>query len=230
MHLVLAHVLVVGTLLPLCVSARGASNARLTGVVVDPTSTPIPLASVTLLSVAGVLQTDTLQNGSFVFDDVSPGAYQVKVEIHGFFREKLSLDIRENTPPPPLVIRPKICMAASGASARVVCGPDFPVSYGPLGATNSHLEGIVYHSGGPAPIENVHVTIQPIDDAQPLLRSQSDRTGRFTFANVPPGVYDVKVAKRGYQPVEIKRLIKPRGHDVFIQTSILERGIVIVDQ
>ncbi len=220
----LTHVLGVAALLPLCMSGRGASNARLTGVVQDPTSAPIPGASVTLLSVDGVLQTDTLKNGSFVFDDVSPAAYEVKIEIRGFFREKLSLDIHENTPP--LVIRLKICMATRDR----VCGPDFPVNYGPLGAANSRVEGVVYHFGGPAPIGNADVTIQPIDDAQPPLRSRSDRTGRFTFENVPAGVYDLKVAKRGYQPVEIKGLIKPRGHDVFIQTSILERGIVIVEQ
>lgn len=224
MRLLLAHVLVVATLLPLCMS--GASNARLTGVVEDPTSAPIPGASVTLLCVDGVRQTTTLQNGSFVFDDLSPGAYKLTVEIRGFFREKLSLDIHEDTPPSPLVIRLQICMAG----ANRVCGPDFPVNYGPLGATNSHLKGVVYHFGGPAPIANAEVTIHLIDGAQPPLRSRSDRTGQFSFENVPAGVYDLKITKRGYQTVEIKRLIKPRGHDVFIQTSILERGIVIVDQ
>lgn len=53
---------------------------------------------------------------------------------------------------------------------------------------------------------------------------------RFTFENVSAGVYDLKLAKRGYQAIEVKRLIKPRGHDVFIQTSILEGGIVVVEQ
>lgn len=226
MGLPLAHVLVAATLLPLSTSGRGASNARVTGVVQDSTSAPIPGASVTLLCVDGVAQTDTLQNGSFVFDDVAPGAYEVTIEIRGFFREKLSLDIHENTPPAPLVIRPKICMAAGDR----VCGPDFPVNYGPLGSANSHLEGVVYHFGAPTPVANAEVTIQPIDDARPALQSRSDRTGKFIFENVPAGVYDLKVAKRGYQPVEIKRLIKPRWHDVFIQTSIRERGVVIVEQ
>ncbi len=73
------------TLLPLCMAGRGTSNARLTGVVEDSTSAPVPGASVTLLSVEGVQQTDTLQDGSFVFGDVSPGPYEVKAEIRGFF-------------------------------------------------------------------------------------------------------------------------------------------------
>ena len=175
----------------------------------------------TLLSVDGVLQTDTLPDGSFVFDDVSPGAYELKVEIRGFFREKLSLDIHENTPPVPLMIRPKICMATGDR----VCGADFPVNYGPLGTANSHLEGVVYHLGGLAPIANAEVTIQRIDDAQPQFRSRSDRTGRFTFENVPAGVYDLKVAKRGFQPVAVKRLIKPRGRDVFIRPRSLNGAL-----
>jgi hypothetical protein len=167
-----------------------------------------------------------MQDGSFVLDNVSPGAYELRVEIRGFFRKKLSLDFRENTPPVPLVIRPKLCMA----TVERVCGSDFPMNYGPLGAANSDVEGIVYHLGGLAPIADAEVTIQPINDARPPLRSRSDRTGRFTFENVPAGVYDLKIAKRGYRPVEVKRLIKPRGHNVFIKTSILERGVVIVEQ
>lgn len=226
MRLLLAHLLFFAILLPLRMSGRGASNIRLTGVVEDPTSAPIPRASVTLLSINDVLQMDTLQNGSFVFDNVPAGTYKLKVELRGFFREKLALDIHKNTPRLPLVIRLKICMSIGS----MVCGPDFPVSYGPPGAANSQLEGVVYHNGGPAPIANAEVTLQSIDDAQPPRRSQSDHAGRFTFKNLPAGVYDLKVAKSGFQPIEVKRLIKPRGHDVFIQTSMIAKGIVIVDQ
>ncbi|HZS54152.1 MAG TPA: carboxypeptidase-like regulatory domain-containing protein [Bryobacteraceae bacterium] len=214
------------TLLLSSVAGHADNGARLTGTVEDPTSTPIAGASVTLVSVDAMFKTDTLPDGSFAFDDISPGAYELKVEILGWFREKLSLDIHENTAPVPLVIRPKICM---GTSERV-CGPDFPVTYGPPGTANSHLKGVVYHVGGPQPIADADITIQRIDHIRPPLRSRSDRTGSFSFEDVPAGVYDLKVAKRGYQPVEVKRLIKPRGHDVFIQASILERGIVIVEQ
>lgn len=216
--------LVAAIFLVLSMAGRGMNPGRLTGTVEDPSSYPIAKASVTLVSVDGVLRTDTSQDGSFAFNNIKPGAYQIEIAIHGFFRERLSVNVQDNTAAPPVVIRPRLC------DLPEPCGSDFLVSYGPLGATNSHLQGVVYHLGGPSPIANAQVTIQRIDDAQPPLRCRSDRTGRFAFENAPAGIYDVKVAKRGYRPVEVKRLIKPRGHNAFIQTSILEQGIVIVGQ
>lgn len=212
--------------LALGVAALGASAGLLTGTVEDPGSYPIARVSVTLVSVDGVLQRQTSEDGSFVFNAIKPGAYQIEIAAHGFVREKLSVNVPDNGAPSPVVIRLRLC----DLPAPMTCGSDFSVSYGPLGATNSHLQGMVYHVGGPVPIANAEVTIQRVDDTQPALRCRSDRSGRFTFDNVAAGIYHLKIAKRGYQPVEVKRLIKPRGHDVFIQTSTLERGITIVEQ
>jgi hypothetical protein len=222
----LSYVLLAAALLLLNTVAGWGSNTRVTGTVEDPSSTPIPGASVTLLSVDGVLQTDALKDGSFIFENISPGAYDLEVAVPGFFRKKLSVNLQGDATPAPLVIHLEICMS----TAEKTCGADFPITYGPLGPMNSRLTGVVRDFEGLTPIPNADVSIQRLGDAQSGLRRRSDRTGRFTFENVPAGIYDLKIAKRGYQSVEVKKLIKPRGHDVFIDTGLLQQGIVIISQ
>jgi hypothetical protein len=90
-------------------TGHAGSGARLAGTVEDPGSVPFPGVSVTLISVNGVLQTKASEDGSFAFDNLAPGAYQLEAGAHAFYTEKLSLDLQDNATPVPLVIRLRVC-------------------------------------------------------------------------------------------------------------------------
>jgi hypothetical protein len=172
MRSILPRLLLATTLLPSSTTGRGGSGARLTGRVEDPGSGPFPGVSLTLISVDGVLQTKTSEDGSFAFDNLPPGAYQLEAAAHACYSEKLSVELRDNATPVPLVIRLRICWSPEDRDCR------FPVTYGPLGSTNSRVAGVIQFTGAGTPI--AQVTIQRIGDSHPPIRCHSDRTGRFT--------------------------------------------------
>ncbi len=70
------------------------------GVVVDPTITPIPAATVSLQSGA---ETTTLEDGSFGFSGLEPGAYFITVQKSGYKSVQSSTTVEAGIDKPPVV-------------------------------------------------------------------------------------------------------------------------------
>ena len=219
----LPYLLLGSTLLALSMAGHGRSNAQIAGIIDDPSTTPIAGATVALVSVDGVLRAESGANGSFAFDGIPPGAYEIDIAAPGFAKEKLSSNVQENTALRPLLVRLRL-------ADMETCGPHSSITYGPLGSTHQCMAGMIREAGGPRPVVNAKVRVQQMGDRRATFRSQTDRAGRFTFEGVPPGYYELRIAKPGYRPVQINRLIKPRGHDVIIDAEVLQQGIIVICQ
>lgn len=219
----LPYLLLGSTLLALSMAGDRRSNARITGIIDDPSSTPIAGATVELVSVDGVLRTESGANGSFAFDTIPPGAYEIDIAAPGFAKEKLSSNVQENTALTPLLVRLRF-------ADMETCGPHSSITYGPLGSTHQRIAGMVREMGGPRPVVNAKVMLRQIGDHRAAFRSQTNRTGRFTLEGVPPGYYELRIVRPAYQSVQIRRLIKPRGHDVIIDAEVLRQGIIVICQ
>ena len=63
-----------------------AVNARLSGIVLDPDSAPVPVAKVTLSNPAAGLfrEFTTGVDGQYTFSSIPPGQYRLRVEKEGF--------------------------------------------------------------------------------------------------------------------------------------------------
>jgi hypothetical protein len=64
--------------------AQGATRGNLGGTVLDPSKAVIPSATVTINGPLGAQTQTTTPQGTFVFHDLVPGSYAVKVEKEGF--------------------------------------------------------------------------------------------------------------------------------------------------
>src|ERR1700724_1346799 len=82
---------VVAFLLPAIVAAQVSVTGKITGVVTDPSGAGVPGVTVGVKSPALLLQrsTQTQSDGSYLFDLLPPGTYELAVAASGFrsFRE-----------------------------------------------------------------------------------------------------------------------------------------------
>ncbi len=72
--------LALGILLPVA-SAR---QPDLTGLLIDPSGRPVAGIAVSLASAAGERQAFTGPDGAFRFEDLAPGSYRLRADVHGF--------------------------------------------------------------------------------------------------------------------------------------------------
>ena len=77
-------------------------------------------------------------------------------------------------------------------------------------------------------MRNAKVTLWRVGNSEPAAQSYSDAEGRFRFDNLLPGLYDLRIAKAGYRPVNIKRLLKPRENGLTIHATILQKNKVLL--
>jgi hypothetical protein len=74
------------------------------------------------------------------------------------------------------------------------------------------MQGVVTTDGG-APLPDVKITLDGL--RQPLhFAAQSDATGRYSIANVPPGAYTVAADAKGFGCVVIPRIVLEAGQPV----------------
>jgi hypothetical protein len=79
----------------------GADRGAIRGVVVDPSITPIPGASVTVAADNRTSTTD--QVGRFVFDDLRPGTYFLHVRKDNYHPTQVSVEVEAGVAEPPIV-------------------------------------------------------------------------------------------------------------------------------
>lgn len=65
---------------------------------------------------------------------------------------------------------------------------------------DASVAGIVLDAGTGAPLPKALVTLSTAEDQPMDAQALTDRDGRFTFSNVPPGRYQLHADSSGYQP------------------------------
>jgi hypothetical protein len=179
------------------------NNLSVTGTVTDPVDERIAGASVTFISQERVRQTKSEADGSFVIHQITAGPYELEITAPGFAKQRISLNLQDHTMPPIVVaLRP------GNQSAEEFCGVPASVTYGQLGVEISQLSGTVQDHVHGKELRDAKVTLWRVGNSEPAAQSYSDAEGRFRFDNLLPGLYDLRIAKAGYRPVNIKRLLK----------------------
>jgi hypothetical protein len=200
--------------------AVGQTQSRLTGHIEDPSSVAIAGVAISLISLDRVIRTTSAPNGYFEFDNVSRGVCELVVSSPGFAKQKLSIAFSEETASP---IQITLQVGNGG------CGEPLSVEYGSPDPKSPHLAGII-RGYRERPKAKAEVSLRRTGDGQPVFSSTPSQQGKFAFDEVPPGYYDLRIAQKGYWPIEIKRLIIPRENGVFVDLGMAKRNMVIVCQ
>src|SRR3569833_4438744 len=75
------------------------SVTHLNGTIRDEASAAVPGVTVRLTSLDRVLQTESLQDGSFNFEHVPAGSYEMEIKAGGFLRQQRLVDFRTDSEP-----------------------------------------------------------------------------------------------------------------------------------
>ena len=101
----------------------------ISGKVIDPTGTPVPVIEVTLRPSAGAVQTAVTDHaGGFRFEALDPGSYVVEVIHPGFVDASVAVRVGSRSPAPLRIqlklarVRQEITVAAQGAPVSVEAG------------------------------------------------------------------------------------------------------------
>ncbi len=201
-------------------------KTRVVGTVKDQAEQAVLGATINLVSLDRVLQTKSLANGSFQFDDIPVGTYQLEATASGFIKQKRSLELRENTDIPlSIVLRigripdPETCGAH--ASMTYLWRPK---------SVKPRLTGVPRDYSSQKPLVNATLTVSKGGESQPAFKSKSDRTGTFRFEDLAAGYYDLRISKQGYSQSEVKQVIVPREDVTSIDAVMLRQGQIIVCQ
>jgi len=193
----------------------------MTGHIEDSTSTSVAGASISLISLDRVLHAESSIDGYFEFTGIAGGAYELFVSAPGFAKQKLSIEFSEETASP---ISITLHQVGNGP-----CGQPLLVEYSSPDLKSPRLAGIIRGYRG-KPKAKAEVTLRLTGEGQPVFRSTPSQQGKFAFDEVPPGYYDLRIAQKGYWPIEIKRLIIPRENGVFVDLGMTQRNTLFLCQ
>jgi hypothetical protein len=213
-------------LLPSAGASYAQSSIRVSGTIRDPTSTGLPGATVLLISLDRVLQTESRANGSFEFDDVPAAMYEMQISARGFVKQKFNLDLRNQPAMQPL----SIVLQVGSVPDMETCGPHSTLQYEPPHSRTPRLSGLVRDFYGNKPIKGAKVTVRSTTGGQPVVQAKSDRNGRFVVQSLPAGRYDLRISSFGYFAEDVKALLVPRENGVYIDTTVLQLNKIVVCQ
>lgn len=151
--------------------------ASFVGRVVDSSSQAGVPARITITYVGDEFETpptasmETEVDGSFGFENVPPGTYDVLLEVEGY--DDLKTDI------------------------ELVNGQTSEVTYG-VDASAENLRGVVRESGTRAPIGAANVQVIDISSGEVIRDDFTDSEGAFGFRGLEPGEYTVRFEASGF--------------------------------
>jgi len=181
--------------------ARSQESKKIVGSVVDPHSTPIPDAHITLYSLDRILQTTSDSSGHFHFDGVLPTNYEIEVLVPGFKRFAKPVDLSDGKPiameigstGSPVVMAASVMEVAPTGS----CGPPYSIVYNPRKTADAALSGNAveqYATRGVAA-----ATVKLVDPMGVQIgQQQTDKSGEFQFRQIAPGRYHIVTTHSGY--------------------------------
>ncbi|WWB87080.1 carboxypeptidase regulatory-like domain-containing protein [Priestia aryabhattai] len=178
-----------------------SSTGAITGRVVDnSTSVPIANVRINLLDNQGQLAASTTTNeaGEYSFISLKAGTYTVVVDTDGY-----------QAIPPSVTITIR-----QGETQRA----DFRLDPIELGAT---ITGKVINAETKQPIFGATIHVINTKD-QIVGRATTDRLGRFTIHDIPPGTYTILVTAIGFIPADPQQITVNSGEVLELQTFELK--------
>jgi hypothetical protein len=202
---------------------QGQGNPQLTGTIMDSTSTPITGVRVTLSSMDRALQTKSAADGSFRFERVPGGTYDLEFYASGFVKQEFPVDVSNSSSQ-----TFKIVLKIGSLPDMSDCGPNPSIKYGPPEIGAGRVTGIVHGYFDQKAVGNATASLWRPGEKRPAFRSNSDKTGRFEFSDVPASHYDLRIMRQGYLPAELKQLLIPRETGVSVDFPILKEGQIAI--
>lgn len=94
----------------------------------------------------------------------------------------------------------------------MLLGAFFLALLAPPATAQGRVEGVVRDVAG-ALLPGVALTI---DDGGASLRTETSRTGRYLFRDVPPGVYQLSASMEGFKTQQVRDIVLPTGYGLTI--------------
>ncbi|MFC1543672.1 carboxypeptidase regulatory-like domain-containing protein [Gemmatimonadota bacterium] len=185
------------SILIFCLSllAPAAANAQATtgsvaGKVTDAaTSDPIAAVNVVLFDLDGNATrygAFTSADGTYRVINILPGTYNIRFAMIGY-------DVAEVT---------EVTVVAGETS-------DYVVALRKM--TTGFIVGQVTDHGTGEPLAGVTIALMDVLSEQVFHQGSTGTDGRFRFANVPPGRYNVRAIMPGYKTVEVQQVLVSAG-------------------
>lgn len=175
-------------------TGSGTGTGTITGLVVDPLGRPVESATITLNGPSGTQTATSDANGTFEFDNLTPGTtYSLTVTASGFLTEA----------------RQNITVTEDGeTNLRIQLRQD--------STSGGSLSGLVRAANG-VPIPGATVTIVG-GPAVGQSRTTSS-TGQFSFAGLPGGAYTINVSAAGFRPARVTLNVRV-GAGAFVTVTL----------
>src|ERR1700693_689830 len=107
--------------------------------------------------------------------------------------------------------------ASVGLSCSLAIGAFAQTS--PPSAASGNIAGIVLAAGENSPIRRAVVTLSTVEAQPQDAVAWTDANGRFSFAYLPPGRYQLRVTRDGYQPAAYNSAGNPNRPPATIQLA-----------
>lgn len=167
------------------------SLATLNGVVTDKSGAKIDDVVVSLYSKDRVLQTRSNSQGQFRFARVPQGEYQFEVVRDGFIPRKPTV-IRLIGRNEPLAITLDVSETGHCINQHSTSYADTP---------GRKLTGVVLTSE--QPLANAQVDLVGTSALTVVATTRSNNRGEFSFANLQPGEYSMRVSRSGFRDEQV---------------------------
>jgi Carboxypeptidase regulatory-like domain len=163
-------------------------GARIEGTVLDRAGADISGAIVRLFSLERVVETKTDDRARFEFSALSPGSYDLQVELQGFETGTVAnMQIADN-----IIQQLSIALQIESRPCNVRPAVSFerrPDKPNLKGSVSDLFDG---------PLKNAKVTIKSSESGQIHVASSNDR-GEFQFIGLEPGKYVLRAAHADYR-------------------------------
>jgi hypothetical protein len=190
------------------------SLATLAGVVTDVVGAQLRDATISLYSLDRVIQTKSDEKGQFRFAHVPPGTYEVQIAHPGFKTMKMAA-IQVTDRNEPLSI--SLDVASTGS-----CSAEESISYEDLNGMK--LIGTVLDSQQPVP--NAEVQLVNASGTHVQIAKRSNGKGVFSFDNLEPGQYYLRVSHSGYRTDLTKSFWITRENTTKVDMWIIRVGLL----
>ena len=169
------------------------SNSTITGKITDSQGTPITDAKVTIVETEEVTYTLSEPAGQYTFEDLTPSTYTIKVEASGY----------------------NIAQTSVVAESAETYTQNFSLTPETIENVTSTITGKVTDSEG-NPITDAKVTIIETEEYTFTL---SEPAGEYTFENLTPSRYTIRVEASGYITAQTSVVAEP--DETYTQNFVL---------